>query len=80
VRRTIVLVVDDLGLSFESMSSVRHDLKRFVERQIQPGDLVAIVRTSGGMGALDQFTTDRGVLLEAVDRLRWYPAGRAGCR
>ena len=78
VRRTIVLVVDDLGLSFESMSSVRHDLKRFVERQIQPGDLVAIVRTSGGMGALDQFTTDRGVLLEAVDRLRWYPAGRAG--
>lgn len=78
VRRTIVLVVDDLGLSFESMGEVRHDLKRFVERQLQPGDLVAIVRTSGGMGALDQFTTDRRLLLAAVERLRWYPGGRSG--
>jgi len=78
VRRTIVLVVDDLGLSFESMGEVRHDLKRFVEQQLQPGDLVAIVRTSGGMGALDQFTTDRRLLLAAVDRLRWYPGGRSG--
>jgi VWFA-related protein len=57
---------------------VRHDLKRFVEQQLQPGDLVAIVRTSGGMGALDQFTTDRRLLLAAVDRLRWYPGGRSG--
>lgn len=78
VRRTIVLVVDDLGLSFESMGEVRHDLKRFVERQLQPGDLAAIVRTSGGMGALDQFTNDRSLLLAAVERLRWYPGGRAG--
>jgi VWFA-related protein len=78
VRRTIVLVVDDLGLSFESMGGVRHDLKRFAEQQIEPGDLVAIVRTSGGMGALDQFTTDRRILLHAVDRLRWYPSGRGG--
>ena len=78
VRRTIVLVVDDLGLSFESMGEVRHDLKHFVEQQLQPGDLVAIVRTSGGMGALDQFTTDRRLLLAAVERLRWYPGGRSG--
>jgi len=78
VRRTIVLVVDDLGLSFESMGEVRHDLKHFVEQQLQPGDLAAIVRTSGGMGALDQFTTDRRLLLAAVERLRWYPGGRSG--
>ncbi len=78
VRRTIVLVVDDLGLSFESMGEVRHDLKHFVDQQLQPGDLVAIVRTSGGMGALDQFTTDRRLLLAAVERLRWYPGGRSG--
>ncbi len=78
VRRTIVLVVDDLGLSFESMGEVRHDLKHFVEQQLQPGDLVAIVRTSGGMGALDQFTIDRRLLLAAVERLRWYPGGRSG--
>ncbi|HXN46449.1 MAG TPA: VWA domain-containing protein [Bryobacteraceae bacterium] len=78
VRRTIVLVVDDLGLSFESVGEVRRDLKHFVEQQFQPGDMVAIVRTSGGMGALDQFTTDLGLLLAAVERLRWYPGGRSG--
>lgn len=33
VRRAIVLVVDDLTLSFESMAEVRHALKRFVEEQ-----------------------------------------------
>ena len=30
------------------------------------------------MGALDQFTTDRRLLLAAVEHLRWYPGGRSG--
>src|SRR5258708_6478122 len=38
VRRTIALVVDDLGLSFESMYYVQHALKKFVDEQMQPGD------------------------------------------
>ena len=41
-RRTIALVVDDLGLSFESIVRVRDALKKFVDEQMQPGDLVAI--------------------------------------
>src|SRR4051812_30181658 len=48
VRRTIALVVDDLGLSFESTAYVRQALKKFVDRQVQPGDLIAIIRTGGG--------------------------------
>ena len=71
VRRTIAIVVDDLGLSFEDTARVRDALKRLVERDIQPGDLVAILRTGAGMGALQQFTTDRRVLYAAVDRVRW---------
>ncbi|HEY8205276.1 MAG TPA: VWA domain-containing protein, partial [Pyrinomonadaceae bacterium] len=59
IRRTIALVVDDLGLSFESTYFVRRALKKFVDEQMQPGDLVAIIRTSGGMGALQQFTSDK---------------------
>src|SRR6266478_2119604 len=51
IKRTIAIVVDDLGLSFESTYYVRHALKKFVDEQMQPGDLVAIIRTSGGMGA-----------------------------
>src|SRR5579872_3745323 len=56
VRRTIALVVDDLGLSFESMAQVRSSLKKFVDTQMEPGDLVAIMRTGAGMGALQSFT------------------------
>ncbi|HVF67072.1 MAG TPA: VWA domain-containing protein [Pyrinomonadaceae bacterium] len=78
VRRTIALVVDDLGLSFESVARLRSSLKRFVDEQMQPGDLVAVIRTSAGVGALQQFTSDRAVLAAAIERVRWYPQGRAG--
>jgi len=78
VRRTIALVIDDLGLSFESTYYVRRALKKFVDEQMQPGDLVAIVRTSGGMGALQQFTSDKRQLYAAIDRIKWYASGRGG--
>jgi len=78
VRRTIALVIDDLGLSFESTHYVRDALKKFVDQQVQPGDLVAIIRTRGGMGALQQFTSDKRQLYAAIERVRWYPLGRGG--
>ena len=71
VRRTVALVVDDLAMSFESMVSVRSALKKFVNEQMQPGDLVAIVRTSAGIGALQQFTADKRQLHAAIERVRW---------
>jgi VWFA-related protein len=77
VRRTVALVVDDLGTSFESIAYVRRALKKFVDEQMQPGDLVAIMRTSAGMGALQQFTSDKNILYRAIERVRWYP-GRSG--
>src|SRR5579864_8946103 len=78
VRRTIVLMADDLGLSFESTARVRRSLKKFVDEQMQEGDLVAIIRTRGGMGALEQFTADKHILYAAIDRVRWYPSGLGG--
>src|SRR6266699_964350 len=78
VRRTIALVVDDLGLSFESTYYVRRALKKFVDEQMQPGDLVAIIRTGGGIGALQQFTADKRQLYAAIDRVKWYAGGRGG--
>lgn len=71
VRRTIALVVDDLTLSFESTYYVRRALKKFVDEQMQEGDLVAIIRTGGGIGALQQFTTDRRQLYAAIEKVRW---------
>ena len=71
VKRTIALVVDDLNMSFESMAHTRESLKKFITEQIQPGDLAAIIVTGGGSGALQQFTTDKRVLLAAAEHLRW---------
>ncbi len=78
VRRTLALVVDDLTLSFESMSAVIKTLKKFVDEQMQPNDLVAIVRTASGVGASQQFTSDKRQLRAVIDRIKWYPGGKAG--
>ncbi len=78
VRRTIAVVIDDLGLSLESVYFTRRALRKFVDEQMQLGDLVAIVRTSGGMGALQQFTNDKRQLYAAIERVKWFANGRAG--
>lgn len=75
VRRTIALVIDDLTLSFQSVYYVRRALRKFVDEQMQPGDLVAIIRTGSGIGALQQFTSDKRQLYAAIERVRWNPMG-----
>ena len=77
IRRTVALVVDDLGLSFDSIVHVRDSLSKWVDSQMQPGDLVAVIRTSAGMGALQQFTADKRLLHAAIDRVR-FTNGRVG--
>jgi len=76
VRRTIAFVVDDLGLSFESTYYARRAIKKFVDEQMQDGDLVGIVRTGRGLGALQQFTSDRRILYAAIEKLTWNPYSR----
>ena len=76
VRRTIALVVDDLTLSFESAAHVRQALKKFLDEQMQDGDLVGIIRTGAGIGALQQFTSNKAQLYAAVERVRWNSSGR----
>ena len=78
VRRTTALVVDDIGLSFESAYYVRRALKKFLDQQMQPDDLIAIIRTGGGIGALQQFTSDKRQLYAAVEKVKWNPSGRGG--
>ncbi|HEV7646186.1 MAG TPA: VWA domain-containing protein [Pyrinomonadaceae bacterium] len=73
VRRTIAIVVDDLNLSFGSVYYTREALKKFVDQQMQPDDLVAILRTGGSVGALQQFTSDKRVLYAAIEKIRWNP-------
>lgn len=71
VRRTIALLIDDLSLSFVSSHYAKNALKTFVEENIQPGDLVALFRTSTGLGVLQQFTTDKRQLLAQIEGTRF---------
>lgn len=78
VRRTYAIIVDDLGLSFTSIPAVKDSIRKFINEQMQAGDLVAIVRTASGAGALQSFTSDKRQLLAAVDRIKWNAYGRGG--
>lgn len=80
VRRIIVLLVDDLQMSFASLPPTREALHKFIDRQMEPGDLVAVLATSGNWGPLNQFTTDKRMLHAAINRVRFsfLGSGQAG--
>jgi VWFA-related protein len=69
VRRIFAFVVDDLTIRFEDLIYIRQMLTNFVNNQMQPTDLVAIVRTVGGKGLLQQFTSDKELLRRAIAAL-----------
>jgi len=75
-KRVIALVVDDLGLSHQGMGNVRISLREFIDKKMEEGDLAALLRTGAGVGALQQFTTDRTSLRQAADSLRYNVASR----
>jgi VWFA-related protein len=66
LRRVFAFVVDDLTIPFEDMTTVRSLLTDFVDKQMAEGDLVAIVRVVGGVGILQQFTSDKQLLRRAI--------------
>ncbi len=78
VRRTIALVIDDFHLSAEGVHFVRRALRKFVDEQMLPDDLVAVVQASKGIGALQQFTSDKRRLYAAIDSIKWNPVGDSG--
>lgn len=77
-RRIIVLAFDDFHLSFETMQYAQKAARKFIEQEMEPGDLMAVVKTGSEAGALQQLTTDKRQLLAAVDRVRWNPRGSGG--
>ena len=69
VRRVIAFVIDDLTIPDSDLSYVRSLLTDFVDNKMRGGDLVAIIRTVGGKGLLQQFTSDRQLLRRAIATL-----------
>ncbi len=71
--RTTVFFIDDLHLSLDSLNPTRAALTRFIDEEMAPGDLVAIVTASGQLGFLQQFTDNKAVLRAAAARLKNIP-------
>ena len=75
IRRNLVVVVDDLGLSSGGIQTVRMMLKAFVAGPMGRGDHVAILRSSGGTGMLQQLTGDTRTLSSAIEGIRYLGGG-----
>jgi VWFA-related protein len=69
--RVIIFYVDDMHLSFETHKRSRDMILRFIEKEMEQDDLVAIISSSGKVGFLQQFTDSKVVLRAAVDRIRY---------
>jgi VWFA-related protein len=68
-RRVVVVIVDDLRMSFESMYRARRGIASFLDRDFQPGDLGMIMTTSGA--GISQLSYSPSVLKAAASRLRY---------
>jgi VWFA-related protein len=66
--RVYVIVLDDLDISPLRTSIVKQSAREFVERHIGANDMAAVVYTSGRSDATQDFTSDRRLLLAAIDR------------
>lgn len=66
--RIFVLILDDLHVDSRNTQQVKGAARRFVEQHVQPGDLVSVVYTGIRPDAAQDFTTDRRLLLSAIDK------------
>jgi VWFA-related protein len=76
--RTIAVVVDDLGIMERSFMALHAALEKFIDQQMGPDDLVALITTSGRLGALQRLTSDKRLLRAAVAKFRSLPNHRPG--
>ncbi len=67
--RTVLFFVDDLHIDPINITRVRQFLVEFIEKQFRQNDLAAITSASGQLGFLQQLTSEKMVLLAAVERL-----------
>jgi VWFA-related protein len=73
--RLLFFFLDDIHLSPASIARARTALTKFVDEDLNAGDQVAIVSTSGQIGFLQQLSDNPAVLHLAIARLSSKPSG-----
>src|SRR5580765_7056514 len=66
--RVYVMVVDDLHTYFGRTPRVRAAARQFIQEHLGANDLMAVVHTAGASDANQEFTSNKRLLLAAVDR------------
>src|SRR3954471_14454133 len=66
--RIYVMVVDDLHTRFGRSQRVKAAAKQFIERRLGANDLMAVVHTAGSTEYNQEFTSNKRLLLAAVDK------------
>src|SRR3989440_12716357 len=66
--RVYVMVIDDLHTRFGRSTRVKAAAKQFIERRLGANDLMAVVHTAGSTDANQEFTSNKRLLLAAVDK------------
>jgi len=77
-NRMIVLYFDLDGAPAESQRRAAAAAAKFVESQVHPNDLIAIMTCSGGVKVVEDFTADRDRLIAVLGQLENRPASDAG--
>jgi VWFA-related protein len=68
VGRLYLIVLDDLHTYVLRSTAVRRAAREFLERSFAPGDLAAVLHTSGRLEASQELTGNRRLLLASIDR------------
>src|SRR4051812_2458504 len=66
--RVYVMVVDDLHTRFGRSQRVKAAAKQFIERRLGANDLMAVVHTAGSTEYNQEFTSNKRLLLAAVNK------------
>ena len=66
--RIYLLVLDDLHTTMANTPRVKAFLREFLEQRFGPRDLAAVAYTSGRLAASQDFTSNRALLLQAVEK------------
>ena len=66
--RVYVMVVDDMHTRFGRSSRVKSVAKQFIQQRLGANDLMAVVHTSGPSDANQEFTSNKRLLMAAVDK------------
>lgn len=69
--RTLVFFFDDVHLSADSMIRTKKSVKQFIDDEMLDDDLIAIISSSGQVGFLQQFTSDKEMLKKALERVKF---------